>query len=291
VTAAEGRRAQWRDRWSRPTLICLTIVVGALGIYVAVRRAGVFLKLGVLGVDHAMFMDFGRRWLEGGTIYLPYQLTGPYAYDVGSGTMDVATMPALYPPIVGPVFAIWRLLPAALWWAIPIAILAYAFVRWRPALWAWPLMLAALIWPNTADSLWAGSSNLWIVAGVAGGLIWGWPAAVIAFKPSFAPFILIGVRRRSWWIAVALVAVLSLAMLSEWLRYVTVIQNLESPGAVYSLGDLPLLLVPVIAWAARRRPADLVRRVDPLGEALASGSEDLRRDGLDRVGDEGVAQR
>jgi hypothetical protein len=200
-------------------------------------------------------------------------------------------MPALYPPIVGPVFAIWRLLPAALWWAIPIAILAYAFVRWRPALWAWPLMLAALIWPNTADSLWAGSSNLWIVAGVAGGLIWGWPAAVIAFKPSFAPFILIGVRRRSWWIAVALVAVLSLAMLSEWLRYVTVIQNLESPGAVYSLGDLPLLLVPVIAWAARRRPADLVRRVDPLGEALASGSEDLRRDGLDRVGDEGVAQR
>jgi hypothetical protein len=291
VTAAAGRRARWRDRWYRPALICLTIVVGALGIYVAIRRAGVFLKLGVLGVDHAMFMDFGRRWLEGGTIYLPYQLNGTYAYDVGSGTMDVATMPALYPPIVGPVFAIWRLLPAVLWWAIPIAILAYAFVCWRPALWAWPVMLATLIWPNTADSLWAGSSNLWIVAGVAAGLIWGWPAAVVAFKPSLAPFMLIGVRRRSWWIAVALIAVLSLVLLPEWVRYATVLQNLDSPGVLYSLGDLPLLVVPVIAWAARRRPADLVRRVDPLGQALASSSEDLRRDGLDGVGDEAVAQR
>jgi hypothetical protein len=152
-------------------------------------------------------------------------------------------------------------------------------------------MLATLIWPNTADSLWAGSSNLWIVAGVAGGLIWGWPAAVIAFKPSFAPFMLIGVRRRSSWIAVALLAALSVAMLSEWFRYVTVLRNLDSPGALYSLGDLPLLLVPVIAWAARRRPADLVRRIDPFGEAFASGSEDLGRDGLDSIGDEGVTQR
>jgi hypothetical protein len=152
-------------------------------------------------------------------------------------------------------------------------------------------MLVTLVWPNTADSIWAGSSNLWIVAGVAGGLIWGWPVAIIAFKPSFAPFMLIGVRRRSWWIAVALVAVLSLAMLSEWLRYVTVLQNLESPGVVYSLGDLPLLLVPVIAWAARRRPAELSRGIDPLGEALARGGQQLRRDRLDSVGSEGVAER
>jgi hypothetical protein len=114
---------------------------------------------------------------------------------------------------------------------------------------------------------------------------------VIAFKPSFAPFLLIGVRRRSWWLAMGLVAVLSLAMLSEWLRYVTVLQNLESPGILYSLGDLPLLVVPVIAWAARRRPAELMRGIDPLGEALASGRQDLRRDRLDGVGDEGIAQR
>jgi hypothetical protein len=152
-------------------------------------------------------------------------------------------------------------------------------------------MLATLIWPNTADSLWAGSSNLWIVAGVAGGLIWGWPAVIVAFKPSFAPFMLIGVRRRSWWIAIAVVAVLSLAMLPEWLRYVTVLENLESPGPVYSLGDLPLLLVPVIAWAARRRRAELMRGIDPLGQTLLSGGENVRGDGLDGVGDEGVAQR
>jgi hypothetical protein len=257
MTASEGSAARrvgpsrW-DRWYRPALICLTILFAAMGLFVAIRRVGVFLKYGVLGVDHAMFMDFGRRWLDSGTIYLPYQLTGPYLYDIGSGTMDVATMPALYPPIVGPVFAVWRVLPAVLWWAIPLAVLGYAVVHWRPSVWAWPIMLATLIWPNTADAIWAGSSTLWIVAGVAGGLLWGWPAAIIAFKPSFAPFILIGIRRRSWWIAVCLLAVLALTMLPEWLRYVTVLGNLDSPGIVYSFGDLPLLLVPLIAWVARR---------------------------------------
>jgi hypothetical protein len=291
VAIAAGPRSIRWERWTRPTLICLTIVFGVLGLYVAIRRAGVFLKLGVLGVDHAMFMDFGRRWLESGSIYLRYQLAGPYAYDIGSGTMDVATMPALYPPIVGPVFAIWRLLPAILWWAIPIAVLAYAFVRWRPALWAWPIMLATLVWPNTADALWAGSSNLWMVAGVAGGLIWGWPAIVVAFKPSLAPFILIGVRRRSWWIAAVAVALLGLATLSEWARYVTVVGNLQSPGVLYSLGDLPLLLVPVVAWLARRQPSGSAWNLDALRQALPGRGKDLGRDRLDGVRNEGVAQR
>jgi hypothetical protein len=255
VTAPAAVEVKWWDRWYRPALICLTLVFGAIGLYVAIRRAGVFVKYGVLGVDHAMFMDFGRRWLEGGTIYLPYQLAGPYAYDIWSGTMNVGSMPALYPPIVGPVFAAWQFLPAVLWWAIPIGIVVSGFVRWRPALWAWPVILATLIWPNTADALWAGSSTLWVVAGVAGGLLWGWPAAVIAFKPSFAPFMLIGVRRRSWWIAVALIAVLALAMLPEWLRYADVLRNLEFPGLVYSLGDLPLIIVPLTAWLARSSPS------------------------------------
>jgi hypothetical protein len=291
VAIAAGVRSIRWGRLTRPTLICLTIVFGALGLYVAIRRAGVFLRLGVLGVDHAMFMDFGRRWLEGGTIYLPYQLAGPYAYDIGSGTMNIASMPALYPPIVGPVFAVWRFLPALLWWAIPLAILGYAFVRWRPALWAWPIMLATLVWPNTADAVWAGSSNLWIVAGVAGGLIWGWPAIVVAFKPTLMPFILIGVRRRSWWIAAAAVAVLGPAMLPEWTRYATVVGNLQSPGVLYSLGDLPLLLVPVVAWLARRPPSGSAWTLDALRQALPGRGKDLGRDRLDRIGHEGVAQR
>ena len=84
-----------------------------MGFYVAIRRAGVFLKLGVLGVDHAMFMDFGRRWLEGRTIYLPYQLAGPYAYDIGSGTMDVATMPASATSYRGPKLTAIARLPGA----------------------------------------------------------------------------------------------------------------------------------------------------------------------------------
>jgi hypothetical protein len=248
-----------RDRWSRPTLVWLTILFGAMGLYIATLRLGVFQRLGILGVDYAMFMEDGRRWLESGTMYLPYQLAGRYAHDIGSGTMDVAVMPALYPPIAGPVFAAWRLAPSFLWWAIPIGVLVYALFRWRPALWAWPLMLESLLSPNTADAFFAGGSTMWVVAGVAGGLLWGWPAVVIAFKPSFAPFIVVGAGRRSWWLAVGLVAILGLAMLPEWFRYFTVLRNLESPGLIYSIGSVPFLVVPLIAWVARRAPAEPTR--------------------------------
>ena len=88
-----------------------------------------------------------------------------------------------------------------------------------------------------------------------------------------------------------LVVVLALVMLPEWFRYVSALQNLESPGLVYSLGDLPLLLVPVIAWAARRPEVSSVRDLDPLGETLPGGGEDVERDGFDRPGNENVAQR
>jgi hypothetical protein len=80
-------------------------------------------------------------------------------------------------------------------------------------------------------------------------------------------------------------------MLPEWFRYVSALQNLESPGLVYSLGDLPLLLVPVIAWVARRPSVNSVRDLDPLGEALPGGSEKVGRDGFDGPGNENVAQR
>ena len=102
---------------------------------------------------------------------------------------------------------------------------------------------------------------------------------------------LIGVRRRSWWIAVGLIALLALVMLPEWFRYVSALQNLESPGLVYSLGDVPLLLVPVIAWAARRPSAGSMGDLDALGETLSSSGEEVRREGLDGAGHESVAQR
>jgi hypothetical protein len=244
---------------TRATLVWLTVLITVIGAYFFYVRFGLWARLGILGVDHAMFLEDGRRWLETGTMYLPYQLEGRYAHDIGSGTPNVAIMPALYPPIAGPVFAAWRFLPDALWWAIPIAVLAYALVRWRPSLWAWPLIVEALLWTNTADAVLAGGSNMWVVAGLAGGLIWGWPAALIAFKPSFVPFMLVGAGRRSWWIAVGLVIILALAMLPEWFRYVTVLRNVQSPGLLYSVGGLPLLLVPVIAWVARRAPAERTR--------------------------------
>ncbi len=94
---------------------------------------------------------------------------------------------------------------------------------------------------------------MWVVAGVAAGLVWGWPALVVLFKPSFAPFLILGARHRSFWIGAAVIGGISLLMLPEWIRYVEVIRNARSPGLLYSLGDLPFVSVPIVAWTARAR--------------------------------------
>jgi hypothetical protein len=240
-------------RWGRPAALGLAVVILVTGLAIMSARYRAFEARGLVGVDYRLFMELGRRWLEDGSMYLQYQLTGPYAFDVGAGGTDVTIMPSLYPPFVGPIFAAWRPLPAAAWWLIPLAILAFAVIRWRPAPWTWPLLSAVLLWPNTAGPLVTGNTTLWIAAGVAGGLLWGWPALLVALKPSFAPFILIGVRRRSWWVGAAVLAGLSMFMISDWSRYFEVVRNTQGAGVLYSLGDLPLAVAPVIAWLGRQR--------------------------------------
>lgn len=237
--------------WAR---IAATVAAGLLlllGLGVSAIRVGAFESRGLLGIDYRLMMELGDRWRETGSIYAAYQLAGPYRFDVASGTTNVDAMPALYPPIVGPMFAIVGVLPAVLWWAVPLGVLTYAFARWRPARWTWPLFAALLVWPVPASVLAVGGTTMWVTAAVAGGLLWGWPAVLIALKPSLAPFMLVGVRSRSWWIGLVVLGAVSVLMLPEWLRYVTVIRNAQSSGLAYSVGDIPLLLAPVLAWAAR----------------------------------------
>jgi hypothetical protein len=69
------------------------------------------------------------------------------------------------------------------------------------------------------------------------------------------PFGLIGVRQRSWWTAAAVFAVANLPLLALWLEYPTVIRSAGLP-VLYSIGNLPMFVAPVVAWAVRRRPAD-----------------------------------
>jgi len=50
---------------------------------------------------------------------------------------------------------------------------------------------------------------------------------------------------------------LSVAMAPMWLDYLRVLANATFPerGPLYTLNNVPLLLVPVLAWSGRRRPS------------------------------------
>lgn len=240
----------------RAALTCLAAILLVAGAVVSVVRVGAFERRGLIGIDYRLMVELGERWRETGSMYAAYQLAGPYAFDRAAGTTDVAAMPGLYPPIAGPVFAAVGLLPAVLWWLVPLGLIAYALYRWRPAAWSWPLLAVVLVLPlpgpgYPAAVVAVGGTTMWMTAAVAGGLLWGWPALLVALKPSVAPFLLVGARRRSWYIGLVAVAGMSLLFLPEWLRYVAVVRNAVGAGFAYSVADLPLLLAPVLAWAAR----------------------------------------
>lgn len=134
--------------------------------------------------------------------------------------------------------------------------ISYAFFRWRPRMWAWPVIAFGILWPPTQNAILQGNTNLWVAAGVAGGLLWGWPAVLIILKPTFAPLVIIGFGRRSWWLAWALMAGLAVVMWSMWLDYVTIIQNTTIPWT-YSLGGLPSVAIVVAAYIGRSTGAGL----------------------------------
>jgi hypothetical protein len=156
----------------------------------------------------------------------------------------------LYPPNVLFLFVPFVFLPAVLWWAIPIGVLVYVVNCWSPAPWAWLAMALLLAYPASIFPYLVGNTTIWAAAALAAGLRWGWPAVFVALKPSLAPFALLTVRRRSFWLAAVVFGVVSLAMLPLWLDYVTALRNL-SVSADYSLHSIPLMLIPVVAWLGR----------------------------------------
>ena len=96
---------------------------------------------------------------------------------------------------------------------------------------------------------------MWMVAFICLALWRSWAGPLVLLKPSLAPFALIGIGRRSWFIALAIVVAASIPFGSLWLDYVTVLRNSHVP-LTYSLLDLPLTLAPVIAYLGRRRDLD-----------------------------------
>jgi hypothetical protein len=219
---------------------------------------------GNLGLDFTLYLDTTRGMLAGEPLYPAVQLAGPYAVDV-SGRV-------LYPPVTMLLFVPFTVLPALLWWVIPLTLTGAALWRLRPRPWAWPVM-ALLVSPPaiTLSFVVWGNPLMWEVAFLSLGMCWGWPAALVLLKPTLAPFALVGIRTRGWWVAFALLAIVSVLMLPLWLDWVQVMLNARGPkaGLWYSLNNLPAMLIPVVAWLGSDRVA--VRARDGSRSAPAAG--------------------
>jgi len=200
-----------------------------------------------IAVDYNLYIDATRRVLGGGFYYLPYQLQGPY--DATPGVI-------LYPPTFILVMVPFLVLPWIVYWALPIGAVVFAVWRHRPRVVAWPAIAMCLWFPGTTVMVVAGNPALLAVGALALGTIWFWPSAFVLLKPTLAPLALFGAWKRSWWIALGVLILVSLPFAGMWADYVTVLLNARHPlGLLYNLGEVPTLLLPIVVWAGRRRPA------------------------------------
>jgi hypothetical protein len=239
----------------RDARIAIRLVTGGLllvGGVVFVVRYRAFEEAGLLGIDLRIGQVFAHRWLDTGSMYLPAQLIGPY--ESRTFRWDLESLPSLYPPNAVLPFLATLVLPAFAWWLVPLGVSALAAWRLRPASWTWPILALALVWPNTSAAILAGNTAMWVAAAVWGAVVWGWPAVFVALKPSFFPFAFAGVlgSRRAFGIGLLGLVASALLFLPLWDDYLAAVRW-SDVRLDYSIGDLPLVLMPIVAWLGRQR--------------------------------------
>jgi hypothetical protein len=198
--------------------------------------------LGYFGLDRRIYMVATERWLAGGSFYEPYQLAGPYPID---------RIEILYPPALLLVTVPFLAVPASLWWGVPLGVTVWALLRLRPTPIVWPLLALCVIWPPTITKLLTGNPVMWALAALSVGVILVGPAVFVLIKPSLAPFALWGIWHRRWWLALLAFGALSVPFGALWLDWLTAVSNSQGGGLFYSINEVPLLLVPLIAYLGR----------------------------------------
>jgi hypothetical protein len=241
VPAARGGRT----RLAPAIRVVSLVVIGVGWLWIAVA-IGVNLSNPAFGLDYRWHVAAAHRLLDTGTPYLPFELSGPFV--IGNGAI-------LYPPTALLLFIPFIWLPTVLWWAIPVAITAYAMWWHRPPLWAWAIITVLLAYDRSINVYVVGNPSMWIVAAIAAGTVWRWPFVLVFAKPTFAPVAFLGIRHRSWWIALGILALASLPFLPVWFDWIKVVTN-SDVSVLYNVLTVPLILVPLVAWATGRdRPA------------------------------------
>lgn len=253
--ALEGPRGSTRARrlWSAyvrlAPAVALVLLVGW-----GVRLGGQLVEAsqypGSIGIDYRAVMDGTNRWVATGSPYLPRQLEGPYLH-LGANSSDSGEF--LYPPIVLPFLWGFALLPGIAWWtgAVVVAVLA---LRWlRPARWSWPMLILLASVGQGVPLVIAGNPTMWVTAVALCGLRPGWPAAFAVLKPSLWPVALLGVHARSWWITIAILAVVAVPFGTLWLEWYHALVDLDSAGPLFAFSHVAFVSVPVIATIASPR--------------------------------------
>ena len=70
--------------------------------------------------------------------------------------------------------------------------------------------------------------------------------------PSLGLCALCGANRRSWWIALAVLVAMSVPFQGLWVAWVASLVNSRGGGLLYSALEIPMLLIPLVAWWGRR---------------------------------------
>jgi hypothetical protein len=210
-----------------------------------------------LGLDWLGYRAGFERLLATGSPYAAFELAGPFVPE---------HLDFIHPPNALVLFAPFALLPQPLdfiaWDAIPLAVLAYPLRRL--AWWAWPFVAALTMTDSLQYPILNGNSSLWMCAAFSLGLRFGWPAGLIAMKPSLAPLALVAIHRPRPAIALAILPIVAtLPLLPD---YLVVLRN-ANLGLSYSITQYSLVAFAAWPWVAERLPGWL-ERLRPIGPRI-----------------------
>jgi hypothetical protein len=236
-----------RKRVGRDLAIGLTFVLlsWAALIWYAVISGSV--RRGEVAWDLGLYVRVAEHWLATGQAYYPVQYAGTYT---NAGDVN------LYPPLALYLFVPFTVLPAVLWWAVPVTIYVATLAHFRPAWWAWPYLAFVVGTVAFASAIVHGNSGMWTLAVLCLAMRWPVGGAALALKPTELLFALPLIRRRGFWVGLGAVALLALPLGGLWLDWATALANYRGETVLYAMQGWSVTIAPwVVMLAATRRPA------------------------------------
>jgi hypothetical protein len=241
------------------SLVRLVVVGGSVAV---VAVAVVLFAAGYLaqpdeipiGLDWIGYRQGWERLLATGTPYAPFELAGPFTPE----HLDFIHPPSLL-PFVAPFTALPTPFDYLAWLGFALA-LTFALLR-RLAWWAYPIVAVLAITPNTLITYINGNSSMYLAAAFGWSLYVGWPAGLLALKPSLGPLAIPGflrAPRRSLLLAVVPLG-LTLPFLGAWGDFLTVLRNAQGLSPTYSLVQWTVFLIVAMPWLGERAPRWLER--------------------------------